>query len=139
MKLIDNDLNQKEVQNRVNFWFLPKLQIWMIHHADQLDAFNFSIRVAFLEKKIFGGGTRLKSKWSSPRSIPLGSVRNKQTLERTLDTSFLSCTACFCYGEKLRSNGLSIQDFIKLRNQMNIISKCNILHFIYSRIGCSQI
>ena len=42
----------------------------MIHHADHLDEFNFSIRVEFLEKNIFGGGTRLKSMWSSPRSIP---------------------------------------------------------------------
>ena len=99
----------------------------MIHH---IDTFNFSIRVAFLEKKIFDGGTRLKSMWSNPRFIPYGSVRNKQTLEKTLDTSFLSCLACFCYEKNiksLRSDGLSIQDFIKLRNQMNIISKCNIL------------
>ena len=43
LKLIDNDLVQNEVQNRVNIWFLPKLQIWMIHHADHLDEFYFSI------------------------------------------------------------------------------------------------
>ena len=75
-----------------------ELAMSLLDFSPRIPLGTFSILL--LEKKIFGGGNRLKSKWSSPRSVPWGSVRNKPILERTLDTSFLSCLACFCYGEK---------------------------------------
>ena len=130
LKLNDNDIVQKDIEKKCfSLWFLPNHKSEWYIHEDHLDAFNFSIHVTFLGKKITEGGTRLKPMWSSPT---MGVTAKFTNITKDLGYFLSVLFSVLLLRRKvdnvniLRTDGLKIKGLINLRNQTNDMTKCNI-------------